>query len=43
MQVIENLRHLTTKVKIQISNIGVWQDSLRVTEKTKMIFSDKVM
>ena len=42
MQIIKNLQHLVGKTKVEISNIGLWSDYNRVTEKSHLIFSDEV-
>ena len=42
IQTIFNLKHLVHKCKIEISNIGVWPDCIRVTEKSRLLFDDEV-
>ena len=42
IQTIDNLRNLVHKCKVEISNIGIWDDCIRVTEKSRLIFDDEV-
>ena len=42
IQTIDNLRHMVHKCKIEISDIGIWNDCIRVTEKSRLMFDDEV-
>ena len=42
IQTIDNLWHMVHKCKIEISNIGIWNDCIRVTEKSRLMFDDEV-
>ena len=42
IQTINNLKHLIHKCKIEITDIGVSMDFIRVTEKLRLLFDDEV-
>ena len=42
IQTIDNLQDMVHKCKIEISNIGIWNDCIRVTEKSRLMFDDEV-
>ena len=43
---MDNLKHLIHKIFIEIfieiTNLGVWNDCIRVTEKSRLLFDDEV-
>ena len=39
---MDNLKHLIHKCKIEIMNIGVWNDCIQVTEKSHLLFDVEV-